>query len=144
MIEKSIDKRLPPMRRVATISIKNKDKAYSYQEVKKQKIINDNFQDKNIVLFYNKKINSALDKRKISQSRYSGAVSIYDREYKGRTLEFYYKNGFYDKQTNSKWNIFGEAIEGKEKGGKLTPIKHGSHFWFAWVVFKPTTSIYNK
>ena len=64
--------------------------------------------------------------------------SILDKQ----KLDFYYNKGFYDKQTNSKWNIFGKAIEGELKGQQLKAIVFGSYFWFAWAVFKPNTIIY--
>jgi len=142
MLKKATDPRLEPMRRVATVSLDNKNKAYSYKIVKNKKVVNDKFEEKKLVLFYKDKIVSALDKSQISKSKDVGSVVIYSRVLDGKTYDFYYKNGFYDKQTNSKWNIFGEAVKGKLKGKKLSPIIHGSHFWFAWAVFKPNTIIY--
>lgn len=142
MIHDDIDDRLAPKRRVATLSINGNDKAYAYNIVKRKKVINDTFEDKNIVLFYNSGISSALDKKNISNSKDIGSVVIYDRRIDGEILDFYYNNGFFDKQTGSKWNIFGEAINGKLKGKRLLNVVHGSHFWFAWVVFKPQTQIY--
>ncbi len=142
MLKQKVDKRLAPMRRVATVSINNKDKAYSYTDVKKEKVINDSFENTNLTLFYTKGVNSALDKRSIANSKDIGTVVLYNSFLDGKVLDFYYDDGFYDRQTKSKWNIFGTAIEGKLKGKSLKKIEYGSHFWFAWVVFKPNTIIY--
>lgn len=142
MLKLPTDPRLKPMRRVATVSIKGKDKAYSYKILRNKKVINDNFEDKKLTLFYKDKIASALDKSEISQSKDIGSVLVYNRVINNKVLDFYYKKGYFDKQTNSQWNIFGEAIKGELKGSKLTPIIHGSHFWFAWAIFKPETIIY--
>ena len=92
--------------------------------------------------FYKNNVLSALDKSKIKDSKIVGSASIFESKLKGEVLEFYYDKGFYDKKTKSLWNIFGLAIEGKLKGKKLKKITFGSHFWFAWVVFKPNTVIY--
>lgn len=142
MLKKQLDGRLKPMRRVATISINDNHKAYSYKKVKALKIINDKFQDKNLVLFYTKGVASALDRRDISNSKDIGTVVMYDRKVYGKVLEFYFKDGIYDKQTNSKWNIFGEAVKGELKGERLNTVVYGSHFWFAWAVFRPDTLVY--
>jgi len=136
------DKRLKPMRRVATINLNNKDKAYSYKILRNRKVVNDTFENKNIVLFYKNHIASALDRSQISQSKDVGSVVIFDRNINGKKYDFYYKDGYFDKQTNSQWNIFGLAIKGKLKGTKLKTVTHGSHFWFAWAVFKPNTIIH--
>ena len=142
MLKGPSDDRLFPMQRVATLSINNKDKAYVYEDVRKQKVINDHFEGRNVVLFYKDKINSALDRSNIASSRDVGSVVIYDAILNGKRLTFEYNDGFYDKQTKSQWNIFGEAIKGKLKGKQLKPMVFGSHFWFAWAVFKPETLIY--
>lgn len=142
MLKSPTDPRLKPMRRVATVTLNNKDKAYSYKILRKEKVINDDFEDKKLTLFYKDNIASALDRSQISQSKDIGSVIVYNRVIDNQTLDFYYHNGYFDKQTNSQWNIFGEAVRGKLKGKKLTPVTHGSHFWFAWAVFKPKTIIY--
>lgn len=143
LLQTTPDSRLAPMRRVATVSLNNKDKAYSYKTIRAKKVVNDEFENKKLALFYNDNIASALDKTYISSSKNAGSVLIYDRVLDSKEYEFYYKNkNFYDIQTNTKWDIFGNAIEGKLKGKKLKPIVHGSHFWFAWAVFKPNTIIF--
>ena len=51
-------------------------------------------------------------------------------------------NGFTDRETHSNWTILGQATGGPLRGKRLTPIVHGNHFWFSWVVFKPQTRVY--
>lgn len=142
MLKQATDKRLFPMQRVATVTINDKNKAYAYSKVKKLKVINDSFERKSLVLFYKTKVTSALNRSEIARSKDVGSVLVYYPRVKGKKLEFYYDEGFYDKQTHSQWNIFGEAIAGKLKGEKLKTVVFGSHFWFAWAVFKPDTVIY--
>lgn len=142
MLKAKADERLFPMQRVSTVSINNADKAYSYSKVKRLKVINDSFENKNLVLFFNDNVTSALDKSDIATSKKSGSVLMYSSMLNNKKLEFYYDRGIYDKQSNSKWNIFGVAIEGELKGQQLKPLTSGTHFWFAWAVFKPDTIIY--
>jgi len=142
LLQESIDDRMLPMRRVATVSINKKDKAYSYKILKNKKVINDSFENKDLVLFYKNNVLSALDKSEIRTSKRVGSASIFEAKVNGEKLEFYYDKGFYDKKTKSLWNIFGLALDGKLKGTQLKKITFGSHFWFAWVVFKPNTVIY--
>jgi hypothetical protein len=62
---------------------------------------------------------------------------------KGQKLTFFSEgDGFIDEQTNSTWNILGQATGGSLTGTQLTPIVHGDHFWFSWAAFKPDTIIY--
>lgn len=145
LLDTKADDRLAPMRRVATIELNNKTKAYSYKILKEKNIINDIFQEKNIVVLYKQNILSALDASKIKNSKEVGTASVFEAKVDNKPLEFYSKNNnFFDKQTNSQWNIFGKAVEGELKGTQLKQLSSGSHFWFAWAVFKPDTIIYKK
>ena len=47
-----------------------------------------------------------------------------------------------DRQTGSRWNILGQAVEGPMAGERLSPMVHGDHFWFAWIAFNPGTEVY--
>jgi hypothetical protein len=51
---------------------------------------------------------------------------------------------FTDQETSSTWNVLGKATAGPLAGRQLTPIVHGNHFAFAWLVFKPQTQIYGN
>ena len=144
LLDTKVNDKLPAMRRVATIEINDKTKAYSYKILKNKKVINDVFENKKLVLFYKKEVLSVLDDSQIKNSQKVGSSSIYESTIDGLNLEFYYDNGFFDIQTKSQWNIFGQAIVGPLKGKQLKQIVFGSHFWFAWAVFKPDTVIYKN
>ena len=142
MLKDKADPRLEPMRRVTAVTYKDKDIAYPLNIMKTKRVINDKLEDLNLVLFYKKGVASALNRSNIASSKDVGSVTVYNRKLGNRVLDFYYDNGFKDKQTGSTWNIFGVAINGELKGEKLENIASGSHFWFAWAVFKPNTIIY--
>jgi hypothetical protein len=51
---------------------------------------------------------------------------------------------FVDEETGTKWSLLGQAIEEPLEGKELTPVVHGSHFWFAWAAFKPDTLLHES
>ncbi len=141
LFDKKTDDRLRPMQKVLTLSLNNTDKAYTYDALKKDIVYNDKELD--LVLFYKKGTNAALDRSLIRHSKDDGSYTVYSNLLNGEKFNFLYKDGkFIDKNTNSIWNIFGQAIDGELKGKQLNPIVHADHFWFSWAVFKPKTLIY--
>ena len=140
LFDKKSDDRLPPMQKVLTLSLKGIDKAYTYDFLKKSNVYNDKSLD--LVLFYKKGTKAALDRAFINSSKDDGAYTVYSSHLEGKELKFIYKDKkFIDTNTNSTWNIFGQAIDGKLKGKELKEIVHADHFWFSWAVFKPKTLI---
>ncbi len=139
------DKRLPPMEKIVVVEIDGVSKAYPRSITRKMRVINHKIKSQNIVVFHNDGANSALDAGKISDSKDIGATGVFDSEIDGKILNFDFADGvFIDKETNSKWNVFGQAIDGKLKGKQLKPIKHGDYFAFAWLTFRPKTEIYKE
>ena len=49
-----------------------------------------------------------------------------------------------DRETQSIWNLRGEAIEGELAGLRLSRIPTYSAFWFAWAAFSPQSEIYSR
>ena len=106
------------------------NKAYSLQDVQKQKAINDHINNKSIVLF----------------SLYPLMVRVFDPVQNGQTLIFIYNSKnitFMDKQTGSQWNIEGKSIQGPLKGKQLLRFPFDEGFWFEWATFHPATKIYS-
>lgn len=137
------DPRLRPMERVVAVSIGDADVAYPYSLLSQQKVINDARGGRLIVVFWQSGTSSALDGDAIAASRDVGATGVFARALNGRTLTFKADaNGFVDNETNSRWNILGQAVAGPLKGQQLTPVVHFDHFWFAWAAFRPNTIIY--
>jgi hypothetical protein len=138
-----LDDRLPPMEKIVVVEIGGVSKAYPRTITRKMRVINDEIKSNSIVIFHNDGANSALDAGRISDSKDIGATGVFDSEIDGKVLTFNFADGvFIDKETNSKWNIFGKAFAGKLKNKQLKPIKHGDYFAFAWLTFRPKTEIY--
>ncbi len=137
--------RLRPMEKLVVVQIGSKSKVYPYRTTRKLRVINDKFGSTNIVVFHVDGARSALDAGRLNQSKDVGTTGVFVREIDGIKMDFRFKNGlFIDNVTNSSWNIFGQAIEGKFKGKRLKRIQHGDYFAFAWLTFKPKTEIYCK
>jgi hypothetical protein len=49
---------------------------------------------------------------------------------------------FYDRETGSRWNMFGRAPTGPQKGKRLKPVDGGAHFAFACPAFHPGPEAY--
>jgi len=139
----SISQKLPPMERIVEIRSQGEFKAYTFSTTAEQGVINDEFNSKNVVLFYKSGLVSILDEKDITKSKDIGSVTVFNSELEGEILTFK-KEGeiFIDNNTNSIWDITGRCIEGKLKGKQLEIEPHGNHFAFAWLAFHPETKIY--
>jgi hypothetical protein len=51
---------------------------------------------------------------------------------------------FVDKETGSRWDVAGRAVEGELKGWTLTWLDGTQVKWYAWAVEYPETSVYRK
>ncbi len=137
------DPRLPPMERVVALSRGGVDKAYPYQRLADKRVIHDTVGDQAIVVLFSPGTASALDQSSIAQSRDVGATGVF-RPRVGQQIFTLEPQGshFVDRETQSTWNILGQAIAGPRAGSQLPPVVHGDHFAFAWFAFKPTTQVY--
>ena len=104
-------------------------KAYKLQDVEDKKIINDQINNKPIVLF----------------SLFPFMVRAFDPLVDDQVLQLKYNpqnNTFIDIHTESEWNFDGEAINGEMKGKNLVRLPYDEGFWFEWVAFHPDTKLY--
>lgn len=139
-----VDPRLPAMERIVDIRSHGEFKVYPFSAVEKAGVINDVFNDKNVVLFYQPGTISILDEKEIKDSKDVGMVTVFNPLVDGRLLKFKkVDDKFIDEQSNSVWDITGRCVEGKLKGKELQIEPHGNHFAFAWLAFHPETLIYH-
>ncbi|MBI2845047.1 MAG: DUF3179 domain-containing protein [Chloroflexi bacterium] len=128
---------------MVTVTVGETDVAYPFSVLAQVSVVNDTVAEQPIVVLYQPGTTSALDAPQIATSRDIGSAAVYDPTVDGQVLHFQVQGEwFVDEETGSQWNILGEAVTGPLAGKKLTPIIHGNHFWFSWVVFKPDTIIY--
>jgi hypothetical protein len=138
------DDTLPPMARVLGILSEDGEAlAYSFNRLEEELVINDTFAGKPIVSFWKAGTASALDDSTIAEGKDVGSTGVFLRAVEGQTLTFT-ANGdgtFSDQETNSTWDIFGQAIDGELEGTSLNAISHHDTFWFAWAAFASPESL---
>ena len=137
------DGRLLPMERVAALELDGQPLAFPFTTLEQEPVVNYSLDRRDIVVLFHPGTTSALDQSSIADSRDVGAVGVFEAALDGQTLTFRLgADGFTDDETNSVWNILGQAVSGPLAGKALKPIVHGNHFWFAWAAFAPETVVY--
>lgn len=146
LFQGKIDKRLFAMARVLAIDVNGVQIAYPFKTLKSEHVVNDTVKSTELVIFWQAGAVSALDAHDIDSSKDVGMATMFNRALlSGDILSFRYENGeFRDNETNSTWNIFGEATAGELEGEALTQLNAFPHFWFAWAAFYPDTTLYES
>ena len=134
---------IKPTERIVTLALGNVARAYPFTILQTQRVINDTVAGRAIVVLWKRGAASALDDATIARGRDIGATGVFAREVNARVLTFRADGDkIRDIETQSEWNILGQAVDGQLSGAQLTPIIHGNFFWFAWAAFRPDTQIY--
>ncbi|PSQ97570.1 MAG: hypothetical protein BRD55_01495 [Bacteroidetes bacterium SW_9_63_38] len=139
------DDRLPPKEKVITVSLDGTHKAYPHSVTTEKRVIHDTVGDRTLAVFHAPGAVSALDARRIANSKEDGSTGVFSRTVDGQTLTFIYDGDgrFKDENTGSTWTVTGRAVKGPLKGSQLKRIAHGNYFSFAWFAFRPETTIYS-
>ena len=143
LFDGDLDGRLLPKERVVAVTIGDDAAAFPFSILEKERVVNYNLSGQDLVVFWVPGTLSALDEYVIQYSRDVGATGVFDPNLDDRRLTFRVEgDNIVDNETDSAWNILGQAIGGPLSGSKLKPIIHADHFWFSWAAFKPDTKIY--
>jgi len=134
---------LLPMARVLTVDVNDEAVAYPFDLLSEVQVINDQVGGQSVSIFWQAGTASALDNSDLAQGRDVGTANSFSPLVNGQNLTLRFQDGqITDDQTNSVWNILGEAIDGPLAGEQLTPVVSVNHFWFSWAAFKPETRVY--
>ena len=135
--------RLAPMARVLALDLNGEVVAFPYDALETVRVVNENVGGEEIVVFWEPGTASALDSAALAAGRDVGAAVAYSRTVNGRVLTFTFdSSAFIDQETNTRWDILGQALEGELAGERLASVVAVDHFWFSWVAFKPETQVY--
>ena len=107
-------------------------KAYDWNDLVKQKIINDTIHNKPIVLVLEKD---------------NASFHAWSRQVNDKLLQFVFDETaqtLKDAATNSVWDMNGDCIEGTLKGSRLSPVPAYQEFWHSWQSFHPLTGVYSN
>jgi len=137
------DPRRPPKERVVGIRIGQASRAYPWPVLARERVVHDTLVGERIVVFYQPGALSPLDESQMERSRPIGATAVFAVT-DGKALSFEpVADGFRDRETATRWNLLGRALQGPLVGPRLRPIPHVDAFWFAWAAFNPSTSIHD-
>ncbi|TCT17112.1 uncharacterized protein DUF3179 [Natranaerovirga pectinivora] len=138
---KQIDPRLPAMERVVGIWNDDRSICYSYSDVLRRKVIENEFEGEDFIIFHKFGMISPLSDP-IADGRDIGSTSVFSPYVDGIKLNFYVvDNRLFDVETNSEWSSLGVAIDGFYKGTQLRWIRHADTYWFVWAAYFPEVTI---
>ncbi|MFQ5674502.1 MAG: DUF3179 domain-containing protein [bacterium] len=137
----NLDRRLPPKQRVHGILVgpgpdDYESKAYPIRPNDETEIINNVIDGTPVVVVSDGKDNFIISfLRTIDNMTLSFKLS-------GNPDTFPFT--FTDNETNSTWNVLGEAIDGPLAGKKLDRTLSFNAYWFAWAAFYPGAAIHGQ
>ncbi len=138
LFDGELDDRLPALSRVVGVTINNQYRAYPFDDLAARRVINDRVDEVPIAVMWGAAHTAdALDDSNIPNGRPIGTgVALVAVSPQG-PLTFIPADGdlFRDQETNSTWNLLGQAIDGPLAGTQLEFAPHRNEFWFAWHAF---------
>jgi hypothetical protein len=142
LFEGEADDRLPPKERVVAIFAEEETVVVPFSRLLRQPVVQTEVGGLPVVVFYKRGVVSPLDAPTISESRDVGTAAAFDARAHGQRLSFERRDsGFVDRETGSRWDISGHAVEGELAGERLAPLRHDEQFWFALAAFVPDARI---
>ena len=140
-----VDPRLDAMERVLGVVTKNKVRTYPFSALNSVPLLQEHIDNQPVLVVSKKGIASAVDKKLIRESKDTLTAAAYSRVVNDRVLDFkLVDTEIIDTQTNSKWNLFGEAVAGPLRGKRLVKLDRGVYFAFVWLDFYPQSEIYMR
>lgn len=139
------DDALPQMERVVALHENGESWAVPFSTLREEGMAQLEVGGRKVVVFFQPETVSSVDGRRIMDGRAVGSSAVYETMADGRSLTFETTDQraiYRDGETGSFWNFAGQAVDGPMEGAQLSEVPHGNHFWFAWVVFRPETRIW--
>ena len=133
--ERHRDDRLDQKDLIVGVDFDGNKKAYPLDILDDQPVLNDNIDDRDVLIYFDPS---------------SGTALVYDRKIDGRALTFRLDGAaagiqttLVDAETGSRWLAFtGVAFDGPLKGRQLERVPSHLSFWFAWTDWNPETQLF--
>lgn len=142
----TVDGRIAPKERVATVGEGDQAIAFAYPELSQVGAVHETVDGEPIVVFWAPGTRSALDSRDIDEGADVGTTGVYRPIADDRALTFERLGPpgtpITDRETGSTWSITGVATDGPLAGTQLERVVSGDHLWFSWAAFNPDTRIW--
>jgi hypothetical protein len=127
------DRRFPPKHIVLGLIEGAVQKAYPFSKLEDNPVVNDEVNGSPVLIISD--ISSQL------------AIPYY-RNVNDQVLTFTLTSSapfqMTDNETNTVWDIKGQAVSGSLAGATLRPVPAYNAFWFAWSVFWPSTQVFEN
>jgi hypothetical protein len=146
LFDGTLDTRLPATEHVLAGLVMGEAIAYPFPILQDRVVINDEVGGVPVVALWQAGSTSALGAQVIAEAEDIGWAALYSREVDEQVLTFRLDpdGSIRDDETDTRWNAFGEAIEGALTGARLRLQIAAPHFWFAWAAFQPETRVYGQ
>jgi hypothetical protein len=145
MFDGDLDPRLRPMERILAVRVGDHARVYPFSRFEAGQVLNDEVEATSVAIFAANEAFSALDHQRIARSRRVPSLNAFDRRLDGRVLSFEARDdAIFDAETGSRWTPLGQAVEGPLSGKQLAGVAGGVHFAFAWLAFRPDSSIHGQ
>ncbi len=133
---------LGPKERVLAILADGKVVAYPFRDLARWRVLEGKLAGVRYVAFFEDSMLSAMDKRRLTDSRPVGSAAAYSPMLDGRRLRFR-RDGdrIVDKETGSQWNVLGRCVDGPLAGQRLEPVLSTVAFAFAIREFYPSVRL---
>ena len=142
LFEGEVDGRYTAMTRMVGVAADGQATAFPLLELREAGTVEAELAGEPIVAFWVPGSASALDAGQVAGGVDVGATGVFSPVVGDETLTFAASDGVItDAETDSTWNIFGEAIDGELVGTELEQIVHVDTFWFAWIAFHPDSTV---
>jgi hypothetical protein len=142
LYEGEVDGRYPAKTRIVGVRLGDDAVAVVLDHLATEHVVAFDADAQPVVVWHVPGTASALDAGAVADGRDVGTTGAFVAAVEGRTLTFEADgDGFVDAETGSRWDVFGEAVAGELAGTRLTPVEHLDTFWFAWVAFRPDTTV---
>ena len=105
-------------------------RAYPLDVLTKERIVNDELGNEPVLIIYRPE---------------SDTVTTFSRRLGARVLTFAGRtqsDDLIDLETASRWNPYGECLDGALRGSRLNALTGVRQFWWAWAAFFPSTDVY--
>ena len=123
------DPRLPAYEPIIGLEAGGAKRAYPLEVLKRELVVNDQLGSEVVLLIYAPRSDTVT----------------FSRSLDGRTLSFEMdpqSGDLVDVQTGSRWNAYGECVEGKSRESRLEALIGMPQFWWGWAAFHADTDIY--
>ncbi len=134
LFDNPIAERFEPKSMVLGVRFGAQAKAYPFENMGSEAVINDRVGEQDIVVVY-----YGAEQLAIPYSRWVNQILTFDKVASNDPV---YPFMMKDRETGTVWNLMGRAIEGELSGKRLTQVPAHNAFWFAWATFWQDTEIF--